>query len=374
MKDDLRTKVLWWARTNLILLALLLAFFVLEKSGEKVAAVWSAVGGAVLPFLVGLLAAYILHPAVVFLRRRGLSNLISVIAVFVSLGVAAGGIIAAAISGAIDESAVIAGRLPELQVFVTDAFRAAARPEAVPSWIRTIDPDGSLTRLASEKLPAALAAISKWAAGAGGAVAGRLSSGVSTALSMILAPIVAFIALVDYDEIVSAAGRVLPARARAGAQRFANRVDTDLRALLGGQILVATIVGALLIAGFSIVGTPMPVVLGVLGGLANPVPYLNLLTCAIPAILFSLIEPGGAWTALWTLLVYVAVSSVLDGMFLTPRLVGSRVRLHPLAILSSLFVFGALWGIVGMILAIPAVVVLRGIIAFSFPRQSARSS
>jgi len=125
-------------------------------------------------------------------------------------------------------------------------------------------------------------------------------------------------------------------------------------AFFRGQLIIAFLQGLLFAVGFSLVGLKYGMVLGLLLGFLNIIPYLGSivgLSITIPLSLFQ--EGGGTTLALWMLLVF-AIVQLVESYVLTPRIMGDRTGLHPLAIIVSVFFWGsALGGIMGMILAIP---------------------
>jgi predicted PurR-regulated permease PerM len=134
------------------------------------------------------------------------------------------------------------------------------------------------------------------------------------------------------------------------AKEFINIIVSFFR----GQIIIAFLQGILFAVGFSIAGLKFGLVLGLLLGFLNIIPYLGSiigLSITIPLAYFQ--EGGGLWTVVWVLVVF-AVVQLIEGYFLTPKIMGERTGLHPMTIIVAIFFWGsALGGILGMILAIP---------------------
>lgn len=195
---------------------------------------------------------------------------------------------------------------------------------------------------------------------AGGLVTG-IAQGVKQAVSamgkLFLAPLFAFYLLRDRRKIASWLALLIPVQHRARAVRAAREMRRETANFIRGQLLLSVAVGALTAVGLLIVGTPGWLVLGLLMGVMELVPYIGPVLAGIPAVLLAL--QGGIISAVWTLGVLVAVQQI-EGSMLSPRLLSGATRLHPLAVLMAISAGGILAGPAGMVLALPVVVSLRG--------------
>lgn len=185
-------------------------------------------------------------------------------------------------------------------------------------------------------------------------LAGQIAQTVS---KLVLSPLISFYLLRDRRKISSLLMLLLPVRYRTQAARAAREMRRETTGFLRGQLLVSTAVGSLTALGLAIVGTPGFLALGLLMGLLELVPYIGPLLAGVPAVLLAL--PGGIWQTVWTLVVLVSVQQ-LEGSFLSPRLMSSATNLHPLLVLLAVSAGGIFAGTIGMILALPVVVSVRG--------------
>lgn len=174
---------------------------------------------------------------------------------------------------------------------------------------------------------------------------------------LFLAPLLAFYLLRDRRRIASTLTLLLPVRHRARAVRAAREMRRETANFLRGQLLLSAFVGILTAVGLLLTGTQGWLVLGLLMGVMELVPYIGPVIAGIPAVLLAL--QGGMGRALWVLGVLVAVQQ-LEGGLLSPRLLSGATRLHPLLVLLAISTGGMLGGAMGMLLALPAVVSLRG--------------
>jgi predicted PurR-regulated permease PerM len=133
-------------------------------------------------------------------------------------------------------------------------------------------------------------------------------------------------------------------------------IDRNMNAYFRGQALVATCVGILFAIGFTITGMPMGIAMGLIIGLLNMVPYMQALGIP-PCIILCVLQSAQTgqplwWTLLMMAIVFVVVQSIQD-MLLTPKIMGNVTGLSSAAILLSLSIWGALFGVIGMIIALP---------------------
>ncbi len=167
--------------------------------------------------------------------------------------------------------------------------------------------------------------------------------------------------MLDYERLLVGMRRMVPPKYREKILRIGNDIKDSMNHYFRGQALVAFIVGILFCAGFSIVGLPLAVVMGLFIGLLNMVPYLQLISL-IPTTLLCLVSSvdGGMefWQLWWSCMaVYIIVQCIQD-FFLTPKIMGKAMGLNPAVILLSLSVWGTLLGFIGLIIALPLTTLL----------------
>jgi predicted PurR-regulated permease PerM len=188
-----------------------------------------------------------------------------------------------------------------------------------------------------------------------------LKLGGSVALTLIgngvLIPVALFYLLMDWEKFVGRALALVPPRLRAGFDSFTHEADSVLGQYLRGQLLVMFIMAIFYSVGLALFGLDLALPIGVFTGLAMFVPYLGFGIGLILAILAGLLQFASFKAVVMVAAVY-GVGQVLEGFVLTPRLVGERIGLHPLAVIFALLAFGQLFGFVGVLVALPASAVL----------------
>ena len=196
---------------------------------------------------------------------------------------------------------------------------------------------------------------------AAGGLVSRAMSVVTTLVGslskMLLSPLMAFYLLRDRRRIASAMTLLLPVSCRTRGVRAAREMKRETAAFLRGQLLLSLAVGCMTAVGLLLTGTPGWLLLGVLMGILELVPYIGPVIAGAPAVLLAL--QGGWVKALWTLAVLVLIQEI-EGTLLSPRMVGGATTLHPMAVLLLVSAGGLIAGALGMVLVIPVVVSVRG--------------
>jgi len=188
-----------------------------------------------------------------------------------------------------------------------------------------------------------------------------LGRGVGTALTLlgylVLAPVLTFYLLRDYDRLVEKVDELIPA-GREGIRRGLVEYDRLLSAYLRGQVMVSLTVGAMTTVGLLIVQFPYAIFLGAVVAIFNVVPYLGLVLSLIPALAIALAS-GDPGIALLKVGVVYTVAQSLESGVVSPRIVGDSTGLHPVWILLAIAVGGFFFGFVGLLIAVPAAVGIK---------------
>lgn len=186
---------------------------------------------------------------------------------------------------------------------------------------------------------------------------GAVSGIISSLSNVLLSPLMAFYLLRDRRKIASGLTLLLPVSCRARGVRAAREMKRESAAYFRGQLVLSLAVGGMTAVGLLLTGTPGWLLLGVLMGVLELVPYIGPVIAGVPAVLLAL--QGGWAKALWTLGVLVVIQEI-EGTLLSPRLVGEATALHPMWVLLLVSAGGMLGGALGMVAVIPVVVSVRG--------------
>ena len=175
--------------------------------------------------------------------------------------------------------------------------------------------------------------------------------------NLFLMPIVAFYLLLDWRSLVGRARNLVPPRLRDTVQGFLDETDEVLGQYLRGQLLVMGIMAVFYAAGLFMLGLDLALPIGVFTGLASFVPFLGFGLGLVLALLAAAVEFQSVTGVLGVLGVYM-LGQFVESYFLTPRLVGEAIGLHPIAVIFALLAFGHVFGFVGVLIALPASAVL----------------
>ena len=187
----------------------------------------------------------------------------------------------------------------------------------------------------------------------------RIGGSVALAVvgNVVLIPVALFYLLADWDRFVALVVGLVTQRMRPGFDGFVAEVDEVLGQYLRGQLTVMVILAVFYTAGLALFGLDLALPIGVFSGLAVVIPYLGFGVGLVLALLAGLLQ-FAAWKAALMVAVVFGLGQVLEGFVLTPRLVGERIGLHPLAVIFALLAFGQVFGFVGVLVALPASAIL----------------
>lgn len=308
--------------------------------------------GALLPFLVAWIVAYMLNPLVVYNKRvfKLKGRVIAIALAFLEVLVTLALLTVLVLPSIIDEIGVMRRLLSD---YVYHSSNIPFVPQAVHDFIRqNVDFTQLSTLLSREQW---LSVIEESFSGAWGFITGSVGEIINIVSWLIVLLYIVFI-LLDYDKILVGFQRMIPQRYRPTVVSIVSDVEVSMNRYFRGQALVAGLVGILFCIGFLIVGLPLAIVLGLFIGVLNMVPYLQLVGL-IPTVLLCLVSASETGTNFWLLfgaciLVFIVVQLIED-IFIVPRVMGKVTGLNPAIILLSLSIWGTLLGFVGMIIALP---------------------
>jgi len=193
-------------------------------------------------------------------------------------------------------------------------------------------------------------------------VLGTVSRGGQAAMTwimnLVLIPVVTFYLLRDWDRLVEGIRLLLPRSVEPAVSRVAGEIDEVLGAFIRGQLLVMMALGTIYALGLWAIGLDLAFIIGIGAGILSIVPYLGTLLGVIAAVLAALFQFQDVLHVVLVLAVF-GVGQSLEGMVLTPLLVGDRIGLHPVAVIFAVLAGGQLFGFLGVLLALPVAAALN---------------
>ncbi|UUX50940.1 AI-2E family transporter [Nisaea acidiphila] len=339
-----RERLAFWVG---LLAAFLLAVYVLKS--------------VLVPFAAGMAIAYFLDPIVDRCERIGMSRTLGTAVVLLGFFLAGTGVLLLLIPLIQAQVVLLAETLPKY----IERLSIMAEPllDMARAWLG----DGGADKL---NLPAIATQAGKWIL----SFAGELLSGGAALANLVsllvITPIVAFYLLRDWDHIVAAIDGWLP-RAQANTIREqAGIIDSTLASFVRGQGTVCLILGGFYAVGLSLAGLDFGVIIGLFAGLISFVPFVGsifggALSIGLAALQFDSLTPIAIIAA-----IFVA-GQAIEGNFLTPNLVGDAVGLHPVWVMFALLAGGALFGFLGVLIAVPVAAVIGVLVRFALSRYLA---
>lgn len=317
----------------------------------------SILKGVLLPFLVACLIAYMLEPIVQWNLRwlHTRSRFIPVVLTLLETCVVFGGFCVLFFPYLISECSQMAEMV---KTYATKEMNIPYISESIHRFIRDNIDFNQISRLLSEEQWQKLlreSISSSW---------NFLSSGLAFifgVVSWLIVILYVIFIMLDYERLMLSFRQLVPHSHRHRVFHIFRDIKNAMNRYFRGQFLIASIVGVLFSIGFLIIGLPMGVVLGLFIGMLNMVPYIQLISLPITALLclvWTVSTGGDFWLIFWeAMAVYVIVQCIQD-LLLTPKIMGSAMGLNPAIILLSLSIWGSLLGFMGLIIALPLTTLL----------------
>lgn len=302
--------------------------------------------GILLPFIAGLVLAYFLDPVADALEDLGLPRIAAVVLILAfSIFVLAMAMFLL-VPVLIDQIGKFAANLPGIITTLVNRFN-----EAAPDWAK------ELLEQSGTNLPNSASAI---AARAAGWIATLLSSLLSGGLALVnllallvITPIVAFYLLIDWDRMVNQVDSWLPRPHVETIRALAREIDDAMAGFIRGQAVVCLLLGLFYAVGLSVAGLNFGLLIGLAAGILSFVPYVGSFVGFVLSIGVALVQFWPNWLHISAVAAIFALGQFIEGNFLSPKLVGDRVGLHPVWLMFALFAFGYLFGFAGLLMAVP---------------------
>jgi predicted PurR-regulated permease PerM len=312
--------------------------------GVATAALFGAMwflGDILMPFLLGGAIAYFLDPVADRLQRLGLSRLLATVSITIGVIVAFIVVAFLVIPTLVQQAVTLFDIAPRLvrdfQEFLTTQF---------PSLM---DADSTLRK--------SLLALGDQVQNKGGQLLRSLLSSaaslINIALLLLVVPVVTFYLLYDWDRLVATLDDLLPRDYLPIVRALTLEIDQALASFVRGMGTVCLILGTYYALALMLVGLQFGLVVGFIAGLVTFIPYVGALIGGALAIGLGLFQFWGDWLSLGLVGAIFIAGQMIEGNYLTPKLVGLSVGLHPVWLLFALSVFGSLFGFAGMLVAVP---------------------
>lgn len=333
----------WFYLIGFILL-LLIAIYVFFKMSYVWMPILRVVLIIALPFVISGFITYLLHPIIEKLHEKGLHRGLAIIIIYVVFFGGLGFALYKGIPAMIDQ-------LKDL------SESAPAFAEQYRGWIAKLQshtrewPDGLQTRINEgidsfeKKLDSLLSVI-----------VNILADLLNSAVIFMIIPFIVFYMLKDYPLLKRAVWYITPKKWRKKGTQFLRDIDESLGSYIRGQLLVCLIIGGISAILFWMIHLKYPLLLGLIIGVTNVIPYFGPIIGAVPAVIIA--ATSSVKLVIFTALIVFGLQ-FLEGNILSPYIVGKSLRMHPLVIMIAITAGGEIGGILGLILAVPVLAVLK---------------
>ncbi|NLC69026.1 MAG: AI-2E family transporter [Clostridiaceae bacterium] len=305
------------------------------------------------PFLLAIVISYLVHPVVEKLEGERISRAKGILIVYIGISLFAAAVIIFIIPGLIENTKQLINALPGIITEYRDLLSSV-----LTSVRRSRLPDEIKEAMFTE-INASMAMAQDYIISYLKKSVSRIAGILDFIINMLLAMIIAYYFIKDSGFFKSTILSLIPKKQRKGILLAGREVHLVLTSFIQGQLLTALIVGTMEVAGLVLLKVKYPIVMGLISGIGNVIPYFGPIIGAIPAVAVALID--SPLKALLTVIMFFIIQQI-DNIVITPKIVEGRVGLHPVTTIFAVLVGNEFFGISGMLLAVPAAAVLKVIL------------
>src|SRR5215468_7497774 len=313
---------------------------------------------------ISFVVAYLLDPSVDRLERLGLSRTLA-ICLLIAVGLVSMSVLFLVVIPQLQlQARHVAGRAPHwgqwLYDHLTPLLQAAAPPLSRYFGI-TLDIESLRTYAGhlSDWVMAHLPGITQGVLSIFQTMFTGLANFIVGVLNILLVPVMVFYLLRDFDLLRARFYALLPPHWRPTVADWLGEIDHALGGFLRGQFTIALILATIYAVGLALMGVPLGALLGIIAGLANLVPYMSIVAGLVPTLVFFLLSDAPSMGGIMGIFLLFIGGQLLEGVYLSPRIMGRETGLHPVVVLVAILVGGTLFGLLGIIVAVPVTAVLQ---------------
>lgn len=305
------------------------------------------------PFLIAVAIAYLVHPMAVRMERKGIRRGTGILLIYLgfSVFIVSAGIFI--VPELLSNARELMETLPDIIAGYQNMFNG------IIAFIRKSKWSEDVKGIVFSEINAVGASTQAYISDMMKRSLAVFIGTVTILFDVLVAMVIAYYFIKDASLFKRLVLSLVPRKWRNGITGTGRDINRILSNFIQGQLLVALIVGILETFGLIIAGVKYPLVLGLLGGMANIIPYFGPIIGAVPAVAVALIE--SPVKALWTVIIFIIIQQ-MDNTFISPRIIEGRLGLHPVATILAVMAGGEFFGIAGMLLSVPVAAVLRVVI------------
>lgn len=314
------------------------------------------------PFAVAALLAWLGDPLVDRLEAKGRSRNLSVIIVFTLMALALALVLVVLVPVIESQVSTLVDSIPAYRNWFIDVAIPWVEGRTGMQLAIWLNLDYVVSKLSGhwESAGGIVAAVLGYLSRSGAALMGLFAS-------MVLIPVITFFFLRDWDLMVERVASMVPRDHIDVVSRLARESSDVLGGFFKGQFLVMIILGVMYGLGLWVVGLDLGILIGLIAGLLTFVPYLGPTSGVVLGVLAALMQYGD-WKHIAGVLAVFGIGQVIESYWLTPKLVGDRIGLHPVAVIFAVLAGGTLFGFLGMLLALPMAAVVNVLLRYAHER------
>lgn len=335
MRVPVQKQVIWWGIAALLLMLVM----------------WR-LSSTITPFLVGAGIAYLLDPLAGRLERLGLSRLLAVVVITLLVLMALAAALLFAIPLVLRQGAQLLEQAP--------AFLEQARE--ILSGI--IPEDLSDNGVLADAMDSMAGQLSQFGGRAAQMALQQASSLFSVIMFLVIAPVVAFYLLLDWNKMIARIDSLLPREHATTIRQIASDIDSSLGGFLRGEGVVILILATFYSAGLFLVGLPYSFAIGIAAASLSFIPYVGTVLGAVASIGVAVVTFWDEPMRIGAVAAVFIAGQLAESNYLQPRIVGHHVGLHPVWLMLALAVFGTLFGFAGLLIAVPLAAALGVVVRF----------
>jgi sporulation integral membrane protein YtvI len=302
--------------------------------------------GVLVPFLWGVLLAYVLNPIVNVFEKMKLSRTLSIIIVYIILGGVVWLIIKYIVPGLIHDIRHFSKDIPQYSkdlIHMIDSYKVKFDHSGIPKGVQTVI-DENITRLRDLAVAFTHSFINS------------MVSIFSKVFDIALIPVITFYFLKDANDIRRALRKVLPSKYRGTVLSIISDINKVMSQFARSQLIVCLFVGAMTTIALLALKVELAVFIGLIAGIGEIIPYFGPIISMIPAVMLAYMDSPGK--ALWVLVMMLLIQQI-EGNIISPLVMGDSLGVHPLSVMIAIIIGGKYFGLMGMLLAVPVFCVAR---------------
>ena len=302
------------------------------------------------PLLMAIVIAYVIYPLVIKFERKGIKRSIAIIVIYAFIILSMVFFSIYIMPYVLDNAKELFNTLPSITNNYKELFNSFI------SKIRTSKWPPEIKNLIFSEINNATILLQQYFSNTMKRSLGVVASSIAILINTVLSMIIAYYFLKDIDGIKRSTLLIAPKRMRNELVNIGRELNSIISHFIQGQLLTACIVGILETLGLYFINVKYPFVLGIIGGIANIIPYFGPFLGAIPAVAIALLDSPSK--ALFAVLVFIIVQQI-DNAFISPKIIEGKLGLHPITTIIAVLVGGEFFGIIGMLVGVPITAMLK---------------